>query len=402
MNLPPGWHTAAHSLWEQGHTEAALQACVAAVNEQSGQGQPAAALFDQLGYYFFVQGHHAQALIMMDQSHRLAPDNADTLRHLSVLNGRLRKHARAVSWAQKALKLAPEDPVCLDMLASALPHLNRFSEARAAGTRALIEKDQRAMAQARPRRDWQLAAPRPSAGQHRIGTLPNVVAFSLWGTQPRYLRGALRNALQAPQVLPGWTLRFYVDATVPPDFLALLREQGAQVVVQPGTRPASLRQRLSWRFQVANDPEVGYFLCRDADAVIGAREAASVNAWLDGEAHFHVIRDWWSHTDLMLAGLWGGVAGLLPSLKIMMRLYQAPAMETRNIDQWFLRDRVWPLVRQSVCMHDRFFSMPGSQPPPGPPPTEGTTDHIGQDEHAANPSAQAQALKHWLDRHDWL
>jgi tetratricopeptide (TPR) repeat protein len=402
MRLPSGWHVPSQALWEKAQTDAAIQSCVGVVNDFARQQCPSARLYDQLSYYLFVKGHFADALRMLEESHRLDPDNLETLRHLSVINKRLHKNAKAISWAQKALALAPDDFVSLDTLAGGLRHLNRFDEARAAGTRSLVLKEKAALRATPARPDWNLRAPRPSAGQHQIGALPNVIAFSLWGDQPRYLRGALRNALEAPQVMPGWTLRFDVDHTVPTAFLDLLRKNGAQVVVHQAQQAASLRQRLAWRFLVANDARVGYFLCRDADSVIGAREAQAVNAWLDGDAHFHVLRDWWSHTDLMLAGLWGGVAGVLPSIEVMMRDYQSPAMETANIDQWFLRDQVWPLIRHSVCVHDRLFTMPGARPVPGTSPPFGSNEHIGQNEHAVRAKAQAQALKPWLDLHPWL
>lgn len=402
MRLPAGWHKPTHALWEKGQAEAAMQACIGAINTLAKQQKRSAPLFDQLSYYFFVTGRFSNALQMLEESNRLEPNKLETLRHLSVVSKRLGKNAKSVGWAQKALAIAPDDFVSLDTLASGLYRLKRFDEARNAGTRALMLKDRLAVQSAPRQAKWKLAAARSTAGQHRIGQRPNVVAFSLWGAQPRYLRGALRNVLEAPKVLPGWSLRFYVDGSVPPDFLTLLRDNGAEVMMQSARDAANLRQRLAWRFRVANDKQVGYFLCRDADSVISAREAQAVNAWLDGSAHFHVIRDWWSHTDLILAGMWGGVAGTLPNLDAMLAQYQSSAMETANIDQWFLRDRVWPLVHHSVCMHDRLFSMPGTLPTPGAPPPYGSNEHIGQNEYAVRASEQAAALKPWLDRFDWL
>ncbi|AOW15516.1 tetratricopeptide repeat protein [Hydrogenophaga crassostreae] len=402
MRLPEGWLAQAQALWETGQGDAAIQAALGAINALEKRHASSARLYEQAGFYLSNRGNLADARRLLKRAHAIDPNHIETLRNLSVLSGRLHQHASAVTWAQKALALAPDDYVSLDMLACSLRFLNRFNEARAAGTRALALKDQAAQLSAPARPDWHLQSPRPSAGQRRIGKRPNVIAFSLWGEQPRYLRGALRNVLEAPTVLPGWSLRFYVDATVPAAFLDLLRENGAEVVLHQGAKPASLRQRLAWRFLVANDASVGYFLCRDTDAVISAREARAVNAWLDGTAHFHVIRDWWTHTDLMLAGLWGGVAGVLPSIRVMLLRYQSAALETGNIDQWFLRDRVWPLVRESVCVHDRLFTMPGAQTLPGPLPPPHSDEHIGQNEHAVRTEAQAVALAPWLARHPWL
>jgi tetratricopeptide (TPR) repeat protein len=401
MRLPEGWSAEGHRLWEAGQHTPAIQTVVGRINALAAQQSPSPRHHEQLSYYLWLGKDLQGALRMLELACQMDPERTESRRNLSVLYGRAGLHDKAVEAAQAVLRQTPDDPVACDMLATELRHLNRLDEARAAGTQSLLLKDRQAAAAAVSRSGWSLPAQRASAGQHRIGDKPNVIAFSLWGTQPRYLRGALRNVLVAPGLFPGWTLRFYVDDSVPAGFIALLDQLGAQVVKHTGTEP-SQRQRLCWRFQVANDAGVGYFLARDADSVLSEREARAVNAWLDGAAHFHVIRDWWSHTDLMLAGLWGGVAGVLPSMKLMLRTYQSAALETPNIDQWFLRDRVWPLVRHSVCMHDRLFNLPGTQPIPGPTPPAGGHLHIGQNEHAVRADEQARLLAHWIHRHHWL
>ena len=42
-----------------------------------------------------------------------------------------------------------------------------------------------------------------------------VIAFSLWGDNPKYNVGAIKNAELAKVVYPGWVCRFYVGASVP-------------------------------------------------------------------------------------------------------------------------------------------------------------------------------------------
>ena len=41
----------------------------------------------------------------------------------------------------------------------------------------------------------------------------------------------------------------------------------------------------------------------------------AVDEWLTSGRYFHVMRDWFIHTDLIIAGMWGGVGGALPSLE---------------------------------------------------------------------------------------
>ncbi len=145
----------------------------------------------------------------------------------------------------------------------------------------------------------------------------------------------------------------------------------------------------------ANDPRVFRFLVRDVDSVLNAREAAAVEAWIDSGQPFHVMRDWWTHTDLILAGMWGGVAGVLPDIARLMKAYRPPNLETPNIDQWFLRDRIWPCLRGRVLVHDRCFAAPGRHPFPGPQAPEG--HHVGQCEFTARPARQAARIAPWID-----
>jgi len=39
--------------------------------------------------------------------------------------------------------------------------------------------------------------------------MKKIVAFSLWGNNPKYTVGAVRNAELTPSIYPGWTARFY-------------------------------------------------------------------------------------------------------------------------------------------------------------------------------------------------
>jgi hypothetical protein len=137
-------------------------------------------------------------------------------------------------------------------------------------------------------------------------------------------------------------------------------------------------------------------LVRDADSRINPREAAAVAGWIASGRWFHVMRDWWTHTDLVLAGMWGGVAGVLPPVAPLLDTYRPPHLETPNVDQWFLRDRVWPMLRQSCLVHDRCFDPPGAHRWPTPTPTG--TAHVGQCEFTANGPAQAARLADWITR----
>ncbi len=402
MNLPQAWHSPSHQLWLKGQHDQAMQSLVSHINGLLQKNTPASArLYEQMGYYLFLRQQYPSALASLQHAHKLDPGNLQNTLNLAVLHGRLKQDDQAAALSQEVLNAQPDNFLAHDALCAALYRMGRLEEAARAGTQALQRKDAHVTGQfPQGVSSWTLPPPRPHAGSPSIEGKTNVVSFSLWGDGKRYLRGALRNAQAIPGVYPGWQARFHVDRSVPTAFLDELKKLGATVIIHQGEH--TLRERLCWRFDVANDPHVGYFLVRDTDSVVSAREAMAVDAWLAGDRHFHIMRDWWTHTDLILAGLWGGIAGVLPSMRELLARYNSGTMETPNIDQIFLRDCIWPLIRSSVCVHDRCFHPDGAQPWPNPQRSDHIRDHIGADECAVAPTEQAAMLKPWLDRLSWL
>jgi hypothetical protein len=109
---------------------------------------------------------------------------------------------------------------------------------------------------------------------------------------------------------------------------------------------------------VADDPGVRRWIVRDADSLLNLREATAVQEWLASDRHFHLMRDHFDHSELVLAGLWGGVHGALPPLQPLIPEFLAsrPGVLNRTADQELLREVLWPTIRTSVLMHDSQFS----------------------------------------------
>lgn len=383
---PKGWNAQAAQLWEQGQRQDAIDTILKVINRSSGSKPLELVL--QLSYYAFLSGNAAAAAKFLKTIESEHPHSVELLRNLAVLQSRSGQHQEALKTLDKLLPLRPDDPTAYDTLCSCLFKLGDLAKATDAGTQALTLKDKLVTT---PPANWQLPDISPDAWAKDKAL---VISYSLWGDNPRYLRGALDNALAVPQIYPGWTARFYADSTVPATLLQTLAELGADVHMQPLGQTD--RHRLAWRFHVANDSEVGRFLVRDVDSVVSPREQQAVQAWLESGKWFHVMRDWQTHTDLILAGMWGGMAGVLPNIKKLLDDYKSPWMETPNIDQWFLRDCIWSYVRTSCLVHDRYFSMAGSQRWPQADPSENL--HVGQNVFAKNPKDQAERLQHWLDK----
>lgn len=180
----------------------------------------------------------------------------------------------------------------------------------------------------------------------------NIIAFSLFGGNPRYCETAIINVNLAKAVYPAWTCRFYVDDTVPQFVQQRLTANGAQVVQV--TESQKQLSGLFWRFLVMDDPTVKRFLVRDADSIVSYREKAAVDAWLKSDKWFHLMRDNFTHTELILAGMWGGCTGVFHDLEKHIRDYVATGryMSNRVMDQHYLRYCIWPTLQQSVLVHD--------------------------------------------------
>jgi hypothetical protein len=185
-----------------------------------------------------------------------------------------------------------------------------------------------------------------------------VISFSLFGTDPTYLAGAVANAWLAKEHFPDWTCRFYVGTTASVDPRPLL-DAGAQVF-DYSDRPQDW-SALLWRYDTLADPQIEAHLFRDCDSRLSAREAAAVAEWIASGADFHIIRDHPEHYMPMMAGMWGATAA-------GAALLAPPAAESghRFVDQVWLRDHVYPVARDRALIHDEFNRFPDEQPRPIP------------------------------------
>jgi Tfp pilus assembly protein PilF len=382
--IPDDWDNDIHQQWGSGNQQNAIKLAVDKLNA-SGEKKPKSTLI-QLAYYLFLLKDFPSASAIFKDAYQLYPDDNEILINLCVSLSRAKQDKEAITYLKILLKKDSLNFVAWDSLASAYSRLGDYEKAKKSGTNALTIKD-RKYGNLDP--SWTLPA---EDIQVFTANKKRVIAFSLWGNEKRYIFGALRNLLLAPDIFPEWELWFYVDSSVSPGFIEIIQSLGGKVFIQNDNQ--SLRDKLCWRFSVANHSEVGYFLIRDIDSVFSIREYQAVQAWLDSGKWFHVIRDWWTHTDLILAGLWGGVAGALPNIQQQLQLYSPNAVATPNIDQWFLRDCIWRYVKTNCLIHDRCFKHGDVAPVPGILP-EGNA-HMGACEYHQRPKFQEKILSAWI------
>jgi hypothetical protein len=282
--------------------------------------------------------------------------------------GRYDRAIRTLVANQKSL----DRIVYCDLICSLEARAGRIPEAVRHGDEALALKH-KAAPPVPPRDEYRIAAFDPEQPSR------NVISFSIWGSQPRYLNGAVTNAIVARFIYPGWTARFYTDGNVPSGFVEALKKQGAEVVMVPD-KPA-VTHGLFWRFLVEDDPAVDLYIVRDCDSVLNVKERWAVADWLSRGRAFHLMRDQPNHSELILAGMWGAHRGNIGDMagRIDAYLGRSRGGHARTLDQQFTREILWPIVQHDVVMHDSWFDFgdPVRFSPDFPMPS---WMHIGQNE----------------------
>ena len=307
-----------------------------------------AALANLLAHHHFGARNFERALHYGSLWHKYDPGNATAERSLAAALIRLRRWDEAIQVLQRRIARRNDDFEAHSLLCNCLGHTGYLAAAREHGTLALVLKDASAVAPA-----YDLSSVRvPPFDPEHPGR--NIISFSLFGTNQRYVKGALANIRAARILYPGWTCRFHVDDSLPTAIVRQFLGEHAEVKIVRGLPVEKFGT--FWRFLVADDPSVDRFLVRDCDSVVNIRERVAVDEWLASVRHFHLMRDFYTHSELVLAGLWGGVRGSLPPMAAAIRAYVDQAIHHRTLDQQFLRDVMWPTMRQSVLTHDSQFA----------------------------------------------
>jgi hypothetical protein len=180
-----------------------------------------------------------------------------------------------------------------------------------------------------------------------------VISFSLWGKDEKYFFGAFRNCELALTWYPGWICLFYVRSDSDRVLIDKLRSYENSSVVEIDSTDE--KRGLFWRFLPAFDNSIDVTIVRDCDSRLSERESLAVNEWLNSEKPFHIMRDHPYHNTEILGGMWGVKnnqinLGTTLDLDIISN-YRDEYQE----DQRYLREKIWPLVKDHSLIHDEFF-----------------------------------------------
>lgn len=179
----------------------------------------------------------------------------------------------------------------------------------------------------------------------------NLISYSLWGDHPMYWQGALENIKLVNKFYPGFICRFYIDKNCRQDLIDTIVGDSVEVILVDSKDSF---HGMFWRFWAAEDEDVDIFLSRDCDSRISEREAAAVNEWLKSNKDFHIMRDHPYHTVSILGGMWGSRNGLMRKIHLTKLIESWGKYERKGIDQDFLGQIVYPLVKDTSMEHSDF------------------------------------------------
>jgi hypothetical protein len=179
--------------------------------------------------------------------------------------------------------------------------------------------------------------------------MKKVISFSLWGDNPKYTIGAIENAEQSKTIYPDWICRFYCGKSVPLDIIKKLKSYDNVEVIEMDEDGDW--NGMFWRFYACEDADV--MISRDTDSRLSVREKLAVDEWLESDKDFHIMRDHPYHNVLILGGMWGARNGILKDIISIINQYNKGNFW--QVDQNFLREKIYPIIKDNSFIHDEFM-----------------------------------------------
>jgi len=198
-----------------------------------------------------------------------------------------------------------------------------------------------------------------------------LISFSVWGQERRFVDGALANIKLARLHYPGWHCRIYCGISVPASCHQELYKAGFQVRFRAARFGPC--EGLFWRFEPASDPGIEAFISRDLDSRLNPREAAAVNEWLASGKRLHTMRDHYEHIVPILGGMWG----CRPWPEFGQLLNGWKKIGHMGDDQDFLKERIWPLVKDNDCIQHDLYTVDTTVDTPNGPFTYKPSEFFG-------------------------
>jgi hypothetical protein len=187
--------------------------------------------------------------------------------------------------------------------------------------------------------------------------MKKIISFSLWGNDQKYIIGALENIKLQKLIYPEWICRFYIHDLVSEDICNKIKEENCEVVKKlenPFIKHMDA-PGMFWRFEVLKDKDVERFIVRDTDGRLTQREKNCIIDWERSKKEFHIIRDHPMHNTKIMGGMWGATYDFISRINyddLILQFNNIKYINTYATDQEFLARMIYPLIKDSACIHD--------------------------------------------------
>jgi len=183
-----------------------------------------------------------------------------------------------------------------------------------------------------------------------------VISFSLYGTENKYILGALENVKNAKKIYPEWHVYFYVSKKISTDILNKLKLYGAKIIIMPYSEGPMC---MLWRWKAFLEPENDIVIIRDCDSRLSERERSAVYEWLRSDKIIHIMRDHPLHNAFIMGGMWGARAKEIA--REINFLNEPKTFTTANkkygYDQELLEKIIYSRFKYNAFIHDEYTSL---------------------------------------------
>ena len=190
--------------------------------------------------------------------------------------------------------------------------------------------------------------------------MKQVISYSLYGSEMRFLVGAIKNAELAQRFFPGFTSRYYYGKSVPKWVLSTLLVFPHVELIKVEDEENSIAR--TWRFMACLDTDVDVVLSRDVDARLSLREAEAHQEFMDSNFNFHIIRDHPAgHNYVISAGMFAMKTQAYGNL-MHKKLLDYDFRDEYMADQNFLAREIYPHVENDCLVHDEYYNIYAEPP----------------------------------------
>ena len=182
-----------------------------------------------------------------------------------------------------------------------------------------------------------------------------IISFCLWGNNPKYCTGAIKNAEIAATLYSDWECWFYLpkDKDISPHNNLVVA--GVELMKMPNVKVLQSERSGDWRMMLDRFlpvDKVEVLISRDCDSRLSVREKGAVDEWLASPRGFHIMRDHPWHGTKILGGMCGIKQGCLPNFSYFLDQWKAE--DKWQTDQEFLANEIYPRVVNNAMIHASF------------------------------------------------